>query len=370
MVVSSNDVKRSFSNKECLMKIQEYEKIRNIVVQMANARGQSLQPWERLRLLGEFDCACAAVVLDKKHKDWPLQFDSLKAVGNWFAERLSQKTECEVPKPFDEPKPTGRGLTPSSWGAACSSKETLPKPALAGSSVRIRELAEDGSLADTSGLSDKGFSAGVKVVDKKSKKEGVILSTDTCNVRVEWCDSGSTEAVKKEEMTPGEKMKKPNKMKKPPEEMEEMETEAPQGSQESRQEEDWKKEEWKKDWKKDWKKKDWKEKDWKEKDWKEKGWKKEWKKGWKKEEEEWKKDWKDDEWRRRCRPDGRGGYYLPHGQGFIDSHGQLRPGEGLIGKTRNRGGQREQAKRSDTRALINMVTKITDLRAGAGPPTE
>ncbi|CAJ1417567.1 unnamed protein product [Effrenium voratum] len=161
MVVSSNDVKRSFSNKECLMKIQEYEKIRNIVVQMANARGQSLQPWERLRLLGEFDCACAAVVLDKKHKDWPLQFDSLKAVGNWFAERLSQKTECEVPKPFDEPKPTGRGL-------------------------RIRELAEDGSLADTSGLSDKGFSAGVKVVDKKSKKEGVILSTDTCNVRVEW----------------------------------------------------------------------------------------------------------------------------------------------------------------------------------------
>ena len=30
MVVSSNDVKRSFSNKECLMKIQEYEKIRNI----------------------------------------------------------------------------------------------------------------------------------------------------------------------------------------------------------------------------------------------------------------------------------------------------------------------------------------------------
>ncbi|CAJ1340014.1 unnamed protein product, partial [Effrenium voratum] len=124
MVVSSNDVKRSFSNKECLMKIQEYEKIRNIVVQMANARGQSLQPWERLRLLGEFDCACAAVVLDKKHKDWPLEFDSLKAVGNWFAERLSQKTECEVPKPFDEPKPTG-------------------------SSVRIRELAEDGSLADT-----------------------------------------------------------------------------------------------------------------------------------------------------------------------------------------------------------------------------
>ena len=84
-------------------------------------------------------------------------------MGNWFAERLSQKTECEVPKPFDEPKPTGRGLTP------------------------IRELAEDGSLADTSGLSDKGFSAGVKVVDKKSKKEGVILSTDTCNVRVEWC---------------------------------------------------------------------------------------------------------------------------------------------------------------------------------------
>ncbi|CAJ1428719.1 unnamed protein product [Effrenium voratum] len=196
MVVSSNDVKRSFSNKECLMKIQEYEKIRNIVVQMANARGQSLQPWERLRLLGEFDCACAAVVLDKKHKDWPLEFDSLKAVGNWFAERLSQKTECEVPKPFDEPKPTGRGLTPSSRGAACSSKETLPKPALAGSSVRIRELAEDGSLADTSGLSDKGFSAGVKVVDKKSKKEGVILSTDTCNVHVEWCDSGSTEAVK------------------------------------------------------------------------------------------------------------------------------------------------------------------------------
>ena len=48
----------------------------------------------------------------------------------------------------------------------------------------------------------------------------------------------------------------------------------------------------------------------------------------------------------------------------------LRPGEGLIGKTRNRGGQREQAKRSDMRALINMVTKITDLRAGAGPPTE
>ena len=100
MVVSSNDVKRSFSNKECLMKIQEYEKIRNIVVQMANARGQPLQPWERLRLLGEFDCACAAVVLDKKHKDWPLEFDSLKAVGNWFAERLSQKTEREVPKPF------------------------------------------------------------------------------------------------------------------------------------------------------------------------------------------------------------------------------------------------------------------------------
>ena len=103
MVVSSNDVKRSFSTKECLMKIQEYEKIRNIVVQMANARGQSLQPW----VLGEFDCACAAVVLDKKHKDWPLQFDSLKAVGNWFAERLSQKTESEVPKPFDEPKPNG-----------------------------------------------------------------------------------------------------------------------------------------------------------------------------------------------------------------------------------------------------------------------
>ena len=74
--------------------------------------------------------------------------------------------------------------------------QARPKPALAGSSVRIRELAEDGSLADMSGLSDKGFSAGVKVVDKKFKKEGVILSTDTCNVRVEWCDSGSTEAVK------------------------------------------------------------------------------------------------------------------------------------------------------------------------------
>ena len=153
MVVSSNDVK-----KECLMKIQEYEKIRNTVVQMANARGQSLQPRVRLRLLGEFDCACAAVVLDKKHKDWPLQFDSLKAVGNWFAERLSKETECEVAKPFDEPKPAGRGLTPSP-GVARSSKETLPKPASAGSSVRVRELAEDG-LADASGLSDKGFSAG------------------------------------------------------------------------------------------------------------------------------------------------------------------------------------------------------------------
>ena len=111
------------------------------------------------------------MVLDKKHKDWPLEFDSLKAVGNWFAERLSQKTEREVPKPFDEPKPTGRGLTPSSRGMTCSSKETLPKPALAGSSVRIRELAEDGSLADTSGLSDKGFSAGVKLWTRNLKKK-------------------------------------------------------------------------------------------------------------------------------------------------------------------------------------------------------
>ena len=171
MVVSRNDVKRSFSNKECLMKIQEYEKIRNIVVQMANAQGQSLQPWERLRLPGEFDCACAAVVLDKKHKDWPLK---------------PPKLVCRAaPKPFDEPKPTGRGLTPSSRGAACSSKETLPKPALAGSSVRIRKLA-DGSLADTPGLSDKGFSAGVKVVDKKSKNRR--RRTDLQRAR---CDSGS-----------------------------------------------------------------------------------------------------------------------------------------------------------------------------------
>ena len=33
-------------------------------------------------------------------------------------------------------------------------------------------------------------------MDKKSKKEGVVLSTNTCKVHVEWCDTGSTEAVK------------------------------------------------------------------------------------------------------------------------------------------------------------------------------
>ncbi|CAE7198877.1 unnamed protein product, partial [Symbiodinium sp. CCMP2592] len=67
------------------------------------------------------------------------------------------------------------------------------------------------------------------------------------------------------------------------------------------------------------------------------------------------------------RPDGRGGFYLPNGAGFVDANGVThKPGEGRW-KPRVRGGQKEQQKRrhkAEKEVLhraVNGLSKMADV---------